>query len=76
MKFAKDQGQYVITQPIHKSQEILEETDTHVIISLFVIPTYELVSMILGWGAEVEVISPESFRKKVKVIIEEMRELY
>jgi len=65
LKFNKDQGQYVITQPIHESQEILEETDSHVLISLFVIPTYELVSMILGWGAEVEVLESESLRERI-----------
>jgi len=76
LKFAKDQGQYVITQPIHESQEIVEETDTHVIISLHIIPTFELVSLILGWGAEVEVIKPGSLRKRVKGIVEGMNDLY
>ena len=76
LKYAKDQGQYVITQPIHESQEIVEETDSHVIISLHIIPTFELVSMILGWGAEVEVIKPGSLRERVKGIVEEMKNLY
>ena len=72
LKFSKYQGQYVITQPIHESQEIIEETDEHVTISLQVIPTYELVSMILGWGSEVEVVEPEGLRARVRSIIEEM----
>ena len=72
LKFSKHQGQYVITQPIHESQEIVEETDEHVTISLQVIPTYELVSMILGWGSEVEVVEPEGLRARVRSIIEEM----
>ena len=76
LKYAKDQGQYVITQPIHESQEIVEETDKHVIISLHIIPTFELVSLILGWGAEVEVIKPGSLRERVKGIVEEMKNLY
>ena len=76
LKFAKDQGQYVITQPIHESQEIVEETDSYVIISLHIIPTFELVSLILGWGAEVEVIKPGSLRERVKGIVEEMKNLY
>jgi len=76
LKFTKDQGQYVITQPIHESQEIVEETDTHVIISLHIIPTFELVSLILGWGAEVEVMEPKGLRERIKMIIKGMQELY
>jgi len=76
LKFTKEQGQYVITQPIHESQEIVEETENHVIVSLQIIPTFELVSMILGWGVEVEVIEPEGLRTRVKSIIKKMQELY
>jgi len=76
LKFAKDQGQYVITQPIHESQEIVEETDTHVIISLHIIPTFELVSLILGWGAAVEVMEPASLKQRIKKIIDQMQKLY
>jgi len=76
LKFAKDQGQYIITQPIHESQEIVEETDSHVIISLHIIPTFELVSLILGWGAEVEVLEPEALRTRVKAVVEGMKGVY
>ena len=76
LKFAKDQGQYVIAQPIHESQEIVEESETHVIISLSIIPTFELVSLILGWGAEVEVMEPASLRKRVKDILTQTVKMY
>ena len=76
LKFSKFQGQYVITQPIHESQEIVEETDENVTIRLQVIPTYELVSMILGWGADVEVVGLKGLRERIKGIIEEMQKLY
>lgn len=76
LKFAKNQGQYVITQPIHESQEIVQETETHVLVSLFVSPTYELISRILGWGAEVEVVEPEALRERVKSVIQGMNEIY
>ena len=65
LKYTKFQSKYVITQPIHESQEIIEETDDHVLVSLFVSPNYELVSKILGWGAEVEVVKPEGLRKRI-----------
>jgi len=76
LKFSKFQGQYIITQPIHESQEIVEETDEYVTISLHVIPTYELVSMILGWGDDVEVVGPPDLRTRIKEIVQNMRKLY
>jgi len=76
LKFTKFQSKYVITQPIHESQEIVEETETHVLVSLFVSPTYELISRILGWGTEVEVVEPEGLRERVISIIAEMSDLY
>ncbi len=65
LKFTHTQGQYVITQPIHETQRLVEETKDHVIISLDVCPTYEFISMILGWGAAVEVMEPGKLRKKI-----------
>ena len=76
LKFSKFQGQYVITQPIHESQEIVEETDTHVTIKLQIIPTYELVSMILGCGADVEVVRPEGLRERIIDILNASLENY
>jgi len=76
LKFTKFQSKYVITQHIHESQEIVKETETHVLVSLFISPTYELISRILGWGAEVEVLEPEGLRERVISIIAEMSDLY
>ena len=76
LKFTKFQSKYVITQPIHESQEIIKETENHVLVKLYVSPSYELISRILGWGVEVEVIEPDGLRAKVKSIIEEMGNLY
>lgn len=65
LKFKSGQAHYIITQPIHESQEIVEETADHVTFSLLVTPTYEFISMILGWGAEVEVVKPKELRDTV-----------
>ena len=76
LRFTLKQGNYILTQPIHHSQEVVEETDTHVTIKLHINPTYELVSMILGWGAEVEVIKPDRLRTQVKQILVETVKKY
>ena len=76
LKFNKRQGQYALTLPIHESQELLEETDEHVIIGLTVSLTYELFQMILGWGSDVEVMEPEELRKQVREELEELMKIY
>ena len=65
LSFTKLQAQYLIAQPLHERQLIIEEDEEKVIISLKVHPTYELKSMILGWGRDVEVIEPKALRKEI-----------
>ena len=76
LKFNKRQGQYALTLPIHESQELIEETDEYIIISLFVSLTYELFQMIIGWGCDVEVIEPEELRSQIREELEEMMKIY
>ena len=76
LSFIREQGQYVITQPIHESQEIVEENDEKVIINLQVHPTYELKSLILGWGKDVEVLEPVELREEIIKIHKESIGIY
>ena len=64
LKFSKEQAWYVITQPIHSSQNV-EMKDDHAVVNLEVVPTYELIMLIMGWGPEVEVLKPASLRKEI-----------
>lgn len=68
LRFSRLQGQYIVTQPIHESQEIVEETESHLTVSLNLVPTHELIMLILGWGAEVEVVEPEFLRQDIQKI--------
>ena len=76
LRFSRHQGQYIISQPIHESQEILEETADHVTISLSLVPTHELIMLILGWGAEVEVVEPEFLRQDIQEIHYSSSQIY
>jgi predicted DNA-binding transcriptional regulator YafY len=64
LKFSKEQYWYVKTQPIHKDQ-VVDMKEDHALVILEVVPTYELIMLIMGWGPEVEVIQPKSLRKKI-----------
>jgi predicted DNA-binding transcriptional regulator YafY len=56
---------YVITKPLHASQTIVEEQREGIIISIFVIPNFELEKEILGFGENMIVLEPENLRLKI-----------
>lgn len=66
LKFSISRFPYIVTKPIHTSQEILEKTDDYGIISLQLIPNNELDALIHSYGDDVEVISPLDYRNKIK----------
>jgi len=59
LKFNSRQGNYIISQPIHESQVIVAENNEHLIIEINVLLTYEIISMILSWGDDVQVLEPK-----------------
>lgn len=60
---------YILSKPIHHSQQI--ENLERGIISIDVRPNKELEALILSFGPQVKVLSPESFRRQIKGKIEE-----
>jgi predicted DNA-binding transcriptional regulator YafY len=61
---------YIQTKPIHGSQKLKEQGASHTLITLDLIPNYELESLILSYGEGMEVIEPKSLRAKIKKRIE------
>jgi predicted DNA-binding transcriptional regulator YafY len=74
LKFTKERLPYVISKPIHFSQEIENEEDG--IISIDVIPNKELLSELIWFRDDVEVLSPESLRTEIKEKISNMYKKY
>lgn len=73
----KQQWPYIKTKPLHGSQRIVQENeDGSAEISINVIPNFELESRILGQGMHMKVLSPESFKEKIKKQIEKAAGLY
>ncbi len=70
--FDSDQGSYIKTLPLHHSQEILIDDENELSIKLKLVPTYDFEQEILSHGKRVKIISPESFRNKMKSEVEEM----
>lgn len=67
---------YIKTKPLHGTQRIVEETPEGATISIDVILNYELEQLILSYGEAVKVISPVSFRDKIKQRVEKLMENY
>lgn len=72
LSFDSDQGSYIKTLPLHHSQEILIDDENELRIKLKLVPTYDFEQEILSHGKRVKIISPESFRNKMKSEVEEM----
>ena len=76
LKFRKPQAHYVITKPLHESQRLIEDTPEFAIIELEVFITYELISLILGYGKDVEVLAPSSLKNDIKTELKKTLALY
>lgn len=76
LEFESWRGKYLLSAPIHKSQEFMKEEDGKMFFSLKVIPFHELHAKILSYGDSVRVISPDSLRLKIRNILQESLNKY
>ncbi|TWI77948.1 putative DNA-binding transcriptional regulator YafY [Lacibacter cauensis] len=76
LSFSPMQGNYIKTQHLHQTQEILTDSNKEFRIKINVVPNYELISTILSYGAEVKVVSPPSIKNKIKKMAEDTLKLY
>lgn len=70
LKFSRSQANYILSQPLHPSQKVIEEKSKSITIELKVMISYELKSQILSYGNSVQVLSPKSLRQE---IVEELK---
>ena len=66
LRIQKKQMPYLLTKPLHSSQQVLKEEDGWITFRITVIWNYELEREILGLGEVVEVMSPKRLREKIK----------
>ena len=69
IRFDSVQSRYVLANPIHSSQETLEDTPDGTWIRLFVIPTDDLKMQILSYGSKAMVESPSWLREEIAGIL-------
>lgn len=73
LRFSPQRFPYVVSKPLHHSQKICEEPNT---ISICVKPTRELTQQIFSFLPDIEVLSPEWYRKEIRTKMEESLKKY
>lgn len=67
---------YILTKPLHHSQQVVENSSNGVVISLNVQLNFELEREILGFGDQIKVIAPERLKRRIKDSLEHALDLY
>lgn len=76
LKFENSQKEYLKSLPLHPSQKIIEENDTHFQISLYIHPTNDFTMEILRLSQWCEVLQPIKLRNQTKELFSEKLKLY
>jgi predicted DNA-binding transcriptional regulator YafY len=74
--FSPSQGNYLKTQYLHATQKIISDDSTGLIISLQLIPNYELLQTLLAYGPEAKVLEPPSLQEQLKEMVKKTMHLY
>jgi predicted DNA-binding transcriptional regulator YafY len=72
----KRQAQYLITQPLHESQNFVQENEDEIIFTLKVHPTYELMTILMGYGSDLRILEPEIIKKDLIETLKKTLEQY
>lgn len=62
----KEHAPYIITKPLHASQKIIREEQGVLIFTISVIWNFELERELLGFGEQLQVLSPYRIKNKIK----------
>lgn len=75
LKFSLEVAPYVITKPIHPSQKHKND-QTGLEVRIKVIPNFELERLVLSFGEQVKVISPQDFKERISQRLKSAGGLY
>lgn len=74
LQFSPNRYPYIISKPLHESMRKVDNENR--IVTIDVIPNRELESLILSFGADVEVLEPQWLREQIKEKIEDLMTKY
>jgi predicted DNA-binding transcriptional regulator YafY len=67
---------YIETKPLHHSQQVVERSNTGIIIEIKVQLNFELEKELLGFGEGLEVLEPPILRKTMQKRLDRASEQY
>lgn len=70
LRASPNQVPYIKSKPIHFTQETEDLKDGWILVKLNLINNYELRSVLLSYGADIEVIEPIELRKQMREILQ------
>ena len=76
VKADKDQSRYLMSLPLHHSQQIIETTDDYSVFSWRLKPTYDFVQQLLTMNLHIEVLEPLSLRTRMTELLKSMAKKY
>ena len=76
LKFSERRINYVLTKPLHGTQKADKSDESGLTIQIEVIPNPELYQLILSFGEDVKVVSPEEVKMEIKEKIKKMNTNY
>ncbi len=76
LQFAPHQSNYLLSQPLHHSQEVVAQNKNEFTISVEVVINYELTERIKGYGSQVKVLQPKSLAKELREDAQALLKLY
>ena len=76
LKAYQELPKYFVSQPLHHSQEIKEQTPEYTVFEYWIIPAFDFVQEILLHSEQLEVLEPRLLRQLVKEKVERIAELY
>lgn len=76
MKIVREHAPYIITKPMHTSQEILKQDEDGTIFSIDVCWNFELEREILGFGEYIRVLAPKRLAGKIQARMKQATEVY
>ena len=72
----KEHAPYVLTKPIHHSQQLLKEDETGIIIRIDVVLNFELERELMGFGEWLKVLAPRLLAGKIQKRLQRSMALY
>ena len=76
VKVSNSESKYIRALPLHHSQKEIETTAEYSVFQYKLRPTYDFMQELLLHGYNIEVIEPESLRKSISDIVENMNGIY